>query len=456
MMSATEIKQNPYIAVTDKGFATLLAADKGLPSWFAEVRKRAYEVFKLDGFPSRKSENYRYTYLEPFFTENYKIPEGPSKTNIATEEIFRCDVPELNTHLILLINGYYHGKELLKTLPNGVVMGSLREAIKTQAAIVKKHYGKYSSLLNDPFAELNLALSSDGFFMYVPEGVKFETPIQIINIALNDSEQFISNHNLIVVEKGGLARVVVCDHSLSPQKFIMNSATEIFAGTGSNVEFYKLQNSHNNSVQISTVAVSQEAESNVINNYITLHGGLIRNNLLVALNGKHAHNDSSGILLADKMQLIDNFIHVQHQSPDCESKQLFRGILDDLATGIFSGKILVAKDAQRTQAYQENNNILLSNEAKARTKPQLEIYADDVKCSHGATVGQLDKEAFFYLRSRGIPEKEARLILLHAFAHKVLEKITVAPLRERYDELINKRLRGEFSRCNNCSVKCTK
>jgi Fe-S cluster assembly protein SufD len=207
-------------------------------------------------------------------------------------------------------------------------------------------------------------------------------------------------------------------------------------------------------VQISSVAVSQEAGSNVINNYITLHGGLIRNNLLVTLNGKNAHNASSGILLGDKMQHIDNFVHVQHQSPDCESRQLFRGILDDLATGVFTGKILVAKDAQHTQAYQENNNILLSNESKARTKPQLEIYADDVKCSHGATVGQLDKEAFFYLRSRGIPEKEARLMLLHAFAHKVLEKITVAPLRERYDELINKRLRGEFSRCNNCSVKC--
>jgi Fe-S cluster assembly protein SufD len=445
---------HPYMAVLEKGFSALQKNDKGMPAWFSEIRKRAYDVFSMDGFPARKNENYRYSFLEPFFTAQYKIPESASGIGIAAEEIFRCDVPELNTHLILLINGFYHGSELLKTLPGGIIMGSLREAVKQHPELVKEHYGKYSAQMNDAFTELNMALSSDGFFMYIPDGVKFETPVQIINIALNEDEQFINNHNLIIAGKGSVARVVVCDHSLSPQKFILNSATEIFAGENANVGFFKLQNSHNNSVQISSVAVNQEAGSDVVNNYITLHGGLIRNNLLVSLNGKNARNDSSGIMLADKMQQVDNFVHIQHQSPDCQSRQLFRGILDDLATGVFTGKILVAKDAQKTQAYQENNNILLSADAKARTKPQLEIYADDVKCSHGATVGQLDKDAFFYLRARGIPEKEARLMLLHAFAHRVLEKISVAPLRERYDELINKRLRGEFSRCNNCSVKC--
>ena len=453
-MSATDTQLHPYIAETQKSFSLLQEKDKEMPAWFRDIRKNAYDIFRQEGFPVRKNENYKYTFLEPFFTENYKIPEGPSEIGIAPEDIFRCDVPELNTHLILLINGYFHGKEKIKTLTNGVILGSLREAIKQYPLLVKKHYGKYSSQLNDPFAELNLALSSDGFFMYVPEGVKYETPIQIINIALNDSDQFISNHNLIIAEKGGLAKIVVCDHSLSPRMFIMNSSSEIYADSDSVIEFYKLQNSHNNSVQISSVAVHQEEGSSVNNNYIALHGGLIRNNLLVMLNGKNAKNDASGILFADKMQHIDNFVHVQHQSPDCESRQLFRGILDDMATGIFSGKILVAKDAQHTVAFQENNNILLSTDAKTRTKPQLEIYADDVKCSHGATVGQIDKEAFFYLRSRGIPEKEARLMLLHAFAHKVLEKITIEPLRDRYDELINKRLRGEFSRCNNCQVKC--
>lgn len=447
--------KHPYIEVLEKGFAALQKNDKSIPAWFIETRNRAFEVFRLEGFPARKNENYKYSFLEPFFTDGYKIQVEPTDEGIATEEIFRCDVPELNTHLILLINGFFHGKELLKVLPDGVILGSLREAVKQYPALVKKHYGKYTAMMNDPFAELNIALSSDGFFMYIPDGVKFETPVQIINIALNKHELFINNHNLIIAGKNSMARVVVCDHSLSPQKFILNSGTEISAGDNSAVEFYKLQNSHNHSVQISSVAVSQESHSKVINNYITLHGGLIRNNLMVTLNGTDAANDSSGIMLADKMQQVDNFVHIQHQSPGCESRQLFRGILDDLATGVFTGKILVAKDAQKTQAYQENNNILLSADAKARTKPQLEIYADDVKCSHGATVGQLDKDAFFYIRARGIPEKEARLMLLHAFAHKVLEKISIEPLRERYDELINKRLRGEFSRCNNCSVKCS-
>lgn len=451
-MAIPEIPKQPYLAETDSAFDRL--NDKGMPSWFTETRKQAYDIFKMEGFPSRKNESYKYTFLEPFFTEAYKVPTEPTDEGIATEEIFRCDVPELNTHLILLINGFFHGSEKLKTLDNGIIMGSLREAIAKHPSLIKNHYGKQVSKMNDPFAELNLALSSDGFFLYIPEGVVFDTPVQIINIALNKNEQFINNHNLIVAEKNSMAKVVVCDHSLSPQKFIMNSATEIVAAENARVEFYKLQNSHNHSVQISSVAVDQATGSDVINNYITLHGGLIRNNLLVLLNGKNARNDSSGISLADKTQLIDNFVSIRHESPECESRQLFRGILDDLATGVFTGKILVAKDAQQTQAYQENNNILLSADAKARTKPQLEIYADDVKCSHGATVGQLDKDAFFYLRARGIPEKEARLMLLHAFAHRVLEKISVAPLRERYDELINKRLRGEFSRCNNCKLHC--
>jgi Fe-S cluster assembly protein SufD len=445
---------SPMIEKLEQEFRVLLKQGDHLPEWFNEIRQNAFDVFKMTGFPAKKDENYKYTYLEPHITPSYQIPAHPVTIKIDEKEIFKCDVPELNTNLVLLINGFFYGKERLKKLSSGVIWGSLNEAILKYPDLVEAQYGKHLSQMNDPMAELNLAMSQDGFFIYLPDNTEMDAPIQIINIALNEDEQFISTHNLIIVGQNSHVKLVLCDHSLSPQRFIMNSASEVVAGKNARIEFSKLQNSHNHSVQVSSVSVSQDEGSNVISNYITLHGGIIRNNLLVNLNGKGAVNDASGLYIADKMQHIDNFVQIQHQSPECHSTQLYKGILDDISMGVFSGKILVAKDAQKTQAFQTNKNILLTSDAKVRTKPQLEIYADDVKCSHGATVGQIDEEALFYLRSRGIDNKEARLMLLHAFAHEVMKKISIDPLRDRYDELVNKRLRGELSRCNNCAVNC--
>ena len=215
-----------------------------------------------------------------------------------------------------------------------------------------------------------------------------------------------------------------------------------------------MQNQHNNTVQVSNSFVYQERDSRVSTNVITLHGGSIRNNLVVSLDGEGCENNSFGLFLADQEQHVDNFTFVNHMKPNCVSNQLYKGILDDKATGAFNGKIHVWKDAQKTIAYQKNNNILLTDDAKMNSKPQLEIYADDVKCSHGATVGQLDQDALFYLRSRGIDEKESRLLLMYAFAHEVVSKITVPALQERTDDLIDKRLRGELSRCYDCKMKC--
>jgi Fe-S cluster assembly protein SufD len=220
------------------------------------------------------------------------------------------------------------------------------------------------------------------------------------------------------------------------------------------MDFIRVQNEHNKSTQVTNTFIHQKRDSKVSTNYITLHGGVVRNNVYVDLADEGASNHATGLFLVDQKQHVDNFVNVNHMKPDCTSAQLYKGILDDESIGAFSGKIYVSEDAQHTVAYQKNNNMLLTDTAKMHTKPQLEIYADDVKCSHGATVGQLDQDSMFYLRSRGIPLKESRHLLMYAFADEVLKEIQLPALRERITELVDKRLRGELSRCNNCKMKC--
>jgi Fe-S cluster assembly protein SufD len=257
------------------------------------------------------------------------------------------------------------------------------------------------------------------------------------------------------MEPGSDVKIVICDHTLSPQKFLTNAVTEIEVGENASFDYYKVQNEHNDSVQVSHTYIHQEANSNVQSTVITLHGGLVRNNLNIKLDGEGSDCKAYGLYFTDKTQHVDNFVFIDHAKPNCTSNQLYKGILDDQSMGAFTGRILVARDSQKTLAYQKNSNLLLTSDARMNTKPQLEIYADDVKCSHGATVGQIDEDALFYMRSRGISEKEARLLLQYAFAHEVLNEIKIEPLQIRMNELIEKRLRGELSKCNNCAMHCS-
>lgn len=230
----------------------------------------------------------------------------------------------------------------------------------------------------------------------------------------------------------------------------------MFAGKNSIIDYYKVQNSHNHSTQLSTTHISQKESSKVLFDVITLHGGLVRNNIKVVLEEPKCESFTGSLCLADKNQHVDNYVFIDHAMPECTSRQVFRGVYDDNASGAFHGKILVRKDAQHSNAFQTNNNILLTDEAKVNSKPQLEIYADDVKCSHGVTIGQLDENALFYMRSRGIELKEAKLLLMHAFSHEIVKQLRIVPLKERIDDLVDKRLRGDFSRCNYCSFNCGK
>jgi Fe-S cluster assembly protein SufD len=379
----------------------------------------------------------------------------PTAADFRKAEEFRCDVTDLDAHGIVLLNGFYPTiTDKLRKLPGGIWIGSLNEAAKKFEDKIEEHYGKYAIADGDGLVHLNTAMASDGVFIYVPEGVVLKKPIQIINLVRSDEDIFNQHRNLIIVEKNAEATLIVCDHTLSPQKFLTNAVTEIFVGENSHFDIIRVQNEHNNAGKITHTFIHQESSSYASSNNITLHGGLVRNSTHHYLGGEGAECQSLGLYLADKFQHVDNYVNVDHAVPNCTSNQLFKGVLDDMATGAFNGRIYVHKDAQGTMAYQKNNNILLTDDAKMDSKPQLEIYADDVKCSHGATVGQLDENALFYLQSRGINKREARLMLMFGFAHEVIQNIKVDPLRDRMDNLVMQRLKGELSRCASCMVKC--
>jgi Fe-S cluster assembly protein SufD len=425
------------------------------PDFVNEIRDKALDAFRRLRLPGKKSEDYKYINIEKLLNRDIKHGLKPKSIEFEVEDIFTCDIQDLNTDTLLVLNGFYlaQGEKLMK-MDNGVIVGSLNAAMNEYPELVKKHYAKYANYQDESLTALNTAFAQDGVFLYVPENTVVETPLQIIHLLLSNEDTMVQHRNLFILEKNAEAQVLVCDHTLCKEDFITNSVTEIFTDRNAKIDVTRVQNEHNNAVQLTNTYVHQERDSKADSSYITLHGGVVRNNLRVFMNDEYCENNAMGLFLADQDQHVDNFTYVNHLKPHCLSNQLYKGILDDNATGAFNGRIHVWEDAQKTLAYQKNNNILLTDTATMNSKPQLEIYADDVKCSHGATVGQLDNDALFYLRSRGIPEKESRLLLMYAFAYEVLSKIKLPALQERITDLVDKRLRGELSRCNNCKMQC--
>jgi Fe-S cluster assembly protein SufD len=418
-------------------------------------REEAIEKYRELGIPTRKNEAYKYTNLDPFFNHDYRNYFMPVPDDFVKAEEFRCDIQDLDTHGFVLLNGFYPTiNDKLRQLPTGVWIGSLNEAAGKFGDLIRKHYGKYAKSNSDGLVHLNTAMASDGVFIYVPKGVVIGKPIQVVDLVHSDEDMFNQHRNLIIVEENAEISLIICDHTMTPQKFLTNAVTEIYVGENSHFDIIRVQNEHNNACKITHTFIHQEKNSTASSNNITLHGGLIRNSTYHHLAGEGAQSLSFGLYLTDKWQHVDNFVNVEHDAPNCTSNQLFKGVLDDMSTGAFNGRILVNPDAQGTVAYQRNNNILMTDDAKMDTKPQLEIYADDVKCSHGATVGQIDENALFYLQSRGINKREARLMLMFGFAHEVIQNIKIEPLRERMDNLVMQRLKGELSRCASCMVKC--
>src|SRR6056297_44826 len=417
-------------------------------------REKAFQDFVLQGIPSRKNENYKYTNLQPKFAPDYKFFHQHEKTEVDLNKAFRCDVPQLDTHLAYIFNGwYYEENRSVGQLPEGVILESLEKISHEKPELLEK-YAQLANTEEDPLVALNTAFAKDGFFLYVPKNVVIEKPIQIINFLKASSDAYATQRNFIYIEEGADVKMILCDHTLNLNSYLNNSVTEIFVGANASFEYYTLQNQHNNTTSLNSVYIHQERDSRATTLTSSLHGGLIRDNLKFVMNGENAESDLFGMAFIDRKQHVDNFTQVIHAKPHCLSNQVYKNVLDDESTGAFSGRIHVVRDAQKTNAFQRNNNLLLTDKAYMQTKPQLIIDADDVKCSHGATVGQIDEEALFYLRARGIEEKKARLMMMNAFAHEVIQKIKVLPLRERIDDLVDKRLKGEVARCHECAYGC--
>lgn len=418
-------------------------------------RQNAFESFKEKGFPVYGSEEYQHTNIAELLEPDYGMNINNVALNVDPLDVFRCDVPNLSTRLFFLVNErFFPNPQPGGELPESVFSGSLNEFAEKYPEIFSKHYGTLALSESDSLSAFNTMFIQDGYVLYVPENVIVEKPIQLINILRGNVDTLVNRRLLIIIEDGAQAKLLVCDHTVDEKpKMAVTQVTEIFVGQNAIFDFYELEESSDNTIRLAANYTKQDASSNVMINGITLTGGVTRNNYNISLEGKHCETHLYGMVIADNEQRIDNHTNIEHKVPDCHSNELFKYVLDHKAIGAFSGRIVVCKDAQKTRAYQNNRNLCISKESRMFAKPQLEIYADDVKCSHGLTTGQLDETALFYMRSRGIPEAEARMLLKFAFANDVIEGIRLEPLKDRLRMLIEKRFRGELAKCKGCG-KC--
>ena len=425
------------------------------PPELKKLREEAFENFLQLDFPTPRLESWKNTDLRKILEKDYNILFEPENGDVDLERIFRCEVPDFDTHIISLYNGWYTSRDKpLMTLQNGTIIGSFARALQEYPDLVLKHYNHYAKSEKDGLNALNTAYAQDGIFIYVPDGVETYKTIQMVNILDRDDNLFVQNRNLVILGKNSKMTLVHCDDSHNEEASLTNTITEVFIDEGADLKYYKLQNLNNDTSLINSAFFHQEKDSNLATFAISLNGGMIRNDIHAKLNGEGSHADVMGLYLMDKDQHVDNQVHIEHGVANCTSNQLYKGILDDHASAVFNGHILVRQDAQHTNAFQTNRNILLNDKAKVNTKPFLEIYADDVKCSHGATVGQIDNEALFYIKSRGISEFNAKLLLMYAFAAEVINEISIQPLKDRIDDLVKKRLRGELAVCDQCVLHC--
>jgi len=419
------------------------AAGAAGPQWLSPLRKAGLASFADQGFPTLHDEDWRFTNVAPVAKLDFQ-PAGAVAVNGAESKTIEDSVfARLGGHRLVFVNGFFSSKlsKIIQPLPAGVRIESLASALKQDSAIIEKHLGKYAHTANNTFAALNQAFFSDGAFISVPQGIEVTDPIQLIYISSATAPgEAISPRNLIIAGANSKFTVVESYLSTSDKSYFTNAVTEIVAGDNAVVEHVKLQDEATGAFHIATIAGEFGRTSNVTVHSFALGAKLSRNNIRTKLAGEGLECILNGLYLTRDEQLADHHMIVEHAQPHCASHEYFNGILDDKSKGVFHGRIYVHPVAQKTDAKQTNKNLLLSDNASADTKPQLEIYADDVKCTHGATIGQLNPESIFYLRSRGMGEDTARRMLIHAFAGEIIERIRCEAAREVIDKLVWDRL----------------
>ena len=387
------------------------------------------------------------------FQPNYGLNLKRLDIPVNPYNAFRCDVPNLSTSLYFVVNDAFYAKNSPKAqLPEGVIIGSLKEVAENNPELVGMYYAKLAKTSDDGITALNTMLAQDGLLVYVPKNVRVERAVQVINILRSDVDLMVNRRVLIVVEKGAEIKLLFCDHAADDRHFLATQVIEAFVEENASLDLYCMEETHEKNVRVSNLYIDQKANSRVNHNIITLHNGVTRNRTDLSLSGEGAECVLNGCAIADKSQVVDNNTLIEHIAPHCDSKELYKYVLDGKAIGAFAGKVLVRQGAQKTTSEERNQNICATREARMYTQPMLEIYADDVKCSHGSTVGQLNDAAMFYMRQRGISEKEAKLLLEFAFVNEVIDTIKLEPLRDRLHHLVEKRFRGELSKCEGCKL----
>ena len=405
------------------------------PSFVQHIRNKAKETIALLELPTSKTEYWKYTRLGKIINNTYTVQEQRTENHI---DISSHLIPSLEANIVVIENGFY--REELSTIKpqEGVSINSLKKEIVASTPFVAENLATIAKSENEIFIAMNTAKFTDGVAIHIEKGVTAQQPIHILNITTQDG-LITHTRNIIKAHTGSSVKVIESFINLPGEKSFINSLSEFFLDDNAQVEYNKIQNKEGESYQIATEQVHQKANSNYTINTITLQGTLVRNNLNIEVDAEGCETNLNGIYLGKDHNHIDNHTVVDHLKPNCNSNEVYKGILDHHSVGVFNGKVFVRPDAQKTNAFQQNNNILLTDDAVINSKPELEIYADDVKCSHGSTTGQLDEEAIFYFQSRGISKESANNLMIGAFVKDALENVSIQPLREYIDAKIEER-----------------
>jgi len=414
------------------------------PGWLKEMRAGALARFSEHGFPTTRQEEWRFTSVQAIADTAFTLPKSPRADAPSAKAIHAYEVCEAGRHLLVFVNGRYSGAlSSVAGLPNGVKVGSLADALKSHGELVRQHLGKHAATDGHPFAALNTAFLNDGGFVHVPASVVMDEPIQFLYLSVPGAEPTVSHpRSLVIADRLSRVSVVETYAGHGEGSYLTNAVMEIVAGDGARVDCYRVQRENRNAYHVATTATRQGRDSVVHLHAVVLGATLARHDIRVVLDGENGLALLNGLYVLDGSQHVDHHTTIDHAKPHCESHEYFNGVLDEHSRGVFNGRIIVREGAQKTDSKQNNNNLVLSEDARADSQPQLEIYADDVKCTHGATLGPLDEKAMFYLTSRGIPAAEARSLLTYGFGAEIIDRMEIAPLRAQLDRLIRARLLG--------------
>jgi Fe-S cluster assembly protein SufD len=404
------------------------------PAWLQTLRKNGIDSFSEQGFPTHKTEAWRFTRLRPLLQNEFTLADPASSKTPKTDQLEQLAFADGDCRRMVFVDGHYSAPlSSIGDLPGNVMIMSLKDALTSHGDLVKQHLGRHAAVDSGPFVALNTGHIQDGAFVYLPKGTELAEPIHLLFVS-STKDPFVAHpRNLVVAEENTRASIIETYTATSATVYFNNVVSEIIVGDNAEISHYKVQKENHSAYHIASLAAHLGRDTRFSTEFVSLGSALVRNDVDTVLDGEGIDATLNGLYMANEHQHVDNHTNIEHARPHCDSHELYKGILAGRAKAVFNGKIHVHQDAQKTDAKQSNGCMLLSDDAQINTNPQLEIYADDVKCTHGAVVGQIDDNAIFYLRSRGIAERDARHMLVFAFANEVLARVRIPSLRERLE-----------------------